>query len=143
MLCWGYRFWFLPIFGAVSVYERHFWIHQLLFFWCCTPSTGWYVKMQNHILVKTVWMYQMESYFTIFLKRFWLFYAFLVRLTACTSHIKRFPWRQEPKWLQWPQKPQLPLQVYFIKRPLFQRKIYILMVSTFYYMKEAPKSQNN
>jgi hypothetical protein len=58
-------------------------------------------------------------------QRFWLFYAFLVRMTACTLHIKCFPWHQEPKWPQWPQQPQQPqwpqwpLQPHFIKKPLF------------------------
>ena len=33
-----------------------------------------------------------------FFQYFWLFYAFLVRMTAYTLHIMRFPWHQEPKW---------------------------------------------
>jgi hypothetical protein len=33
-------------------------------------------------------------------QQFWLLYAFLVRMTACTLHIKLFPWHQEPKWPQ-------------------------------------------
>ena len=41
-------------------------------------------------------------------QHFWLFYAFLVRNTACTLHIKLFPWHQEPKWPQLPQQPQQP-----------------------------------
>ena len=59
----------------------------------------------------------------IYFQHFWLFYAFLVRMTACTLHIKWFPWHQEPKWPQWPQQPQQPqwpqwpLQPHFIKKP--------------------------
>ena len=51
----------------------------------------------------------------------WQFLAFMVRMTACTLHIKWFPWHQEPKWPQWPQQPQQhqwpqwPLQPHFIK----------------------------
>ena len=46
--------------------------------------------------------------FKKFFQHFWLLYAFLVRMTACTLHIKLFPWYQEPKWPQWPQQPQQP-----------------------------------
>ena len=28
------------------------WIHHFLFFWCCAPSTGWYVKIQSHFFGK-------------------------------------------------------------------------------------------
>jgi hypothetical protein len=57
---------------------------------------------------------------------------------------------QEPKWPQWPQQPQQPqwpqwpLQPHFIKKNLwFKEKIFFRWSVTFYYLKKAPKSQNN
>ena len=38
--------------------------------------------------------------FKNFFQHFWLLYAFLVRMTACTLGIELFCWHQEPKWPQ-------------------------------------------
>ena len=34
---------------------------------------------------------------SFFFQHYWPFYAFLVRMTTCTLHIKWFPWHEEPK----------------------------------------------
>ena len=80
-----------------------------------------------------------------FFQHFWLFYASLVKMTACTLHIKWFPLHQEPKWPQWPQQsqqpqwPQWPLQPHFIKKPLFLSKnVYFWWFVTFYCLKKSP-----
>ena len=72
-------------------------------------------------------------------------------MTACTLHIKWFPWHQEPKWPQWPQQPQQPCAVASMTSTAsFHQKTFNLMKNTyfgwfviFYYLKKAPKSQNN
>ena len=91
-----------------------------------------------------------KATFKFFFQHFWLFYAFLVRMTACTLHIKWFPWHQEPKWPQWPQQPQQPQwpqwpqQPHFIKKPLFWSKnVYFWWFAAFYYLKNALKSQSD
>jgi hypothetical protein len=46
-------------------------------------------------------------------------------MTACTLHIKLFPWHQKPKWPQQPQWPQWPQQPHFTKNLYFKVKMYI------------------
>ena len=81
----------------------------------CKNSKSFFCK--NSLNVQNV-----KPLSNFFFQHFWLFYAFLVRMTACTLHIKWFPWHQEPKWPQWPQQPQQPqwpqwpLQPHFIKK---------------------------
>ena len=56
-----------------------------------------------------------------FFQPFWLIYAFLLRMKACTWHIEWFSRHQkpqQPQWPQWPQQPQWPQwpqQPHFIK----------------------------
>ena len=61
--------------GLSICQERHFFAEfmSFIFFFCFAPSTEWYVKMQNYFLVKTVWMYQMSSYFQILFSTFLAF----------------------------------------------------------------------
>ena len=66
-------------------------------------------------------------------QQFWLLYAFLVRMIACTLHIKLFPWHQEPKWPQW------TLTTSVTSTASFHQKRWVV---EFYYLKKAPKSQN-
>ena len=75
---------------------------------------------------KRVEMYLMSKFFQFF-QCFWLIYAFLLRMIACTLHIEGYPWHQpqRPQHPQQPQWPQLPLQPHFIKKPLILRNIYI------------------
>ena len=55
-------------------------VHQILMNWCCTPSIGWYIYVnQTGIrLGKRVWIYKMWSHF---LRYFFIvfFYGFLFR----------------------------------------------------------------
>ena len=64
-----------------------------------------------------------------FFWHFWLFYAFLVRMSACTLHIKQFPWHQEPQQPQWPQQPQQPQWPQWSQQPHFIKKLTELDVS--------------
>ena len=126
-LCWGYSFWFFLIFWVLWVCEKGtfmqnssvfvFLMLRALYRMICKNTKSLVGK--NSLNVSNVKLYS-NSFF----QRFWLFYAFLVIITACTLHIKWFPWHQEPNWPQWPQQPQQPqwlqwpLQPHFIKKPL-------------------------
>ena len=109
-----------------------------------------FANMQTFLGEKEYECIKCKGTFKIFFQHFWLFYAFLVRMTACTLHIKWFPWHQEPKWPQWPQQPQQPqwpqwpLQPHFMKKPFYLKKnMYFWWFVIFYFLKKAPKSQNN
>jgi hypothetical protein len=62
-------------------------------------------------------------------KVFWLFYAFLLRMTPCTLHIEWFPWHQEPQRPQWLQQPQQPQWPQWPQQPHFVKKLPELDVS--------------
>jgi hypothetical protein len=125
--CWGYSFWFLLIFWVLCFHEKGtfmlnssvfiFLMLRALYRMLCKNAKSFLGK--NSLNVSNVKLFS-----KLFFQRFLLFYAFLVRMTACTLHIKWFPWHEEPKWPQWPQQPhqpqwpQWPLQPHFIKKPL-------------------------
>ena len=127
LLWWRYRLWFLLIFWILRVHEKGtfmlnssvfiFLMLRALYRMICKNTKSFFGK--NSLNVSNVKLFS-----KIYFQHFWLFYAFLVRMTACTLHIKWFPWHQEPKWPQWPQQPQQPqwpqwpLQPHFIKKPL-------------------------
>ena len=81
----------------------------------CKNSKSYFCK--NSLNVQNV-----KPLSNFFFQHFWLFYAFLVRMTACTLHIKWFPWHQEPKWPQWPQQPQQPQWPQWPQQPHFIKK---------------------
>jgi hypothetical protein len=127
LLWWGYRFWFSLIFWVLRVHEIDPFMpnSSVFIFLCCAPSIGWYVKVQKKIWKKEFECTKCKATFKFLFQHFWLFYAFLVRMTACTLHLNWFHWHQEPKWPQWPpqpqqpQWPQWPPQPHFIKKTLF------------------------
>ena len=126
------------------------WIHQFIFFWYFAPSTGWYVKMQIHFLVKTVWMYQMQSHFqNLFFQHFWLFYAFLVTITACTCILSDFPGIKNLYGLNDPNSISNlsslnDLYSLFHQKTFnLKKNIYFERFAVFYYLKKVPKSRNN
>ena len=104
-------------------------------------------KSSKNIFVKKSLNVPNVKQLSIFLfQNFWVFYAFLVRMTACTLHIKWFPWHKEPRWPQWPQQPQQPqwpqwpLQPNFIKNFYFKVKnVYLWWFGTFHCLKKALK----
>ena len=74
---------------------------------------GWPHQPPIEKFKKIFWKKEFEctkckATFNFFFQHFWLFYAFLVRMTACTLHIKWFPWHQEPLQPHWPQQPRKP-----------------------------------
>ena len=123
LLWWRYRLWFLLIFWILRVYEKGtFMLNSSVFIFLmlralyriCKNAKSFFGK--NSLNVSNVKLLSIS-----FFQHFWLFYAFLVRMTACTLHIKWYPCYQEPNWPLWPQQPQWPqwpLQPHFIKKPL-------------------------
>ena len=104
LLWWGYRFQFMLIFWILRVHgigafmpNSSVFIFLMLYRMICKNPKLFFGK--NSLNVTN------EKLLSIFFQRFWLFHAFLVRMTACTLHIKWFPWHQEHKWPQWPQQP--------------------------------------
>ena len=101
ILLWRrYRLWFLLIFWILRVHEKGtFMLNSsvLIFLMLCAlyrmicKNAKWFFG-KNSLNVSNVKLFS-KSFF----QYFWLFYAFLVRMTACTFHIKWFPWHQEPK----------------------------------------------
>ena len=123
LLWWGYRFWFLLIFWILCVHELGTFILNLSVFiflmlfahyrTICKNAKSFLGKISINVS-------NVKLFSNSFFQCFWLFYAFLVWMTAFNLHIKWFPWHQEPKWPQWPQQPhwlQWPLQPHFIKKP--------------------------
>ena len=117
------QIWFEEGFGILRcghfINCNHFLLNQ----WCA-PSMIQFANIQKNFWKKEFKCTKCKATFIKFFQNFWLFYAFLVRMTTCTLHINWFPSHQEPKWPQWPQQPQQPqwpqwpLQPHFIKKPL-------------------------
>ena len=95
LLWWGDRFWFLLIFRVLRVHEKGtfmlnssvfiFLMWHALYRMICKNAKLFFGK--NSLNVSNVKLISKFSF-----QHFWLFYAFLVRMTACTLHIKWFPW---------------------------------------------------
>ena len=145
MLWWGYRFWFLLIFWILHVHEIGAFMPNLsVFIFLMLPALYRMIcKNSKSLLCKnSLNVPNVKPFSNFFFQHFWLFNAFLVRMTTCILHIRWFPWHQEPKWPQWPQRPQQPqwpLQPHFIKKPLFLSKnVYFWWFVTFYCLKKSP-----
>ena len=122
-LFWGYRFWFLLIFWVLCVHEKGtFMLNSSVFIFLVLRALYRMIyKNAKSFLGKNSLNFECIKCKVMLKKNFNVFGVFMVRMTACTLHIKWFPWHQEPKWPQWPQQPQWPqwpLQPHFIKKPL-------------------------
>ena len=132
-------------------WETHILVYLTSFYWNNVARHLW-PNLQT--CKKNLWRKEFEctkceATFKKRFQHFWLLYASLVRMTACTLHVKWFPWHPEPKWPQWPPRPQQPQwpqwlpQPNFIKKALFQSKnVYFWWFVEFHYLKKAHKSQN-
>ena len=124
-LCWGYGFWFLLIFWVLWVNEKGtfmpnspvfiFLMLRALYRMICKNTKSFFGK--NSLNVSNVKLFS-----NFFFQRFWLFYAFLVRITACTLNIKLFPGHQDPKWPQWHLQPHFSKNVHFWRFDTFHFK---------------------
>ena len=106
LLWWGYTFrFFLSIRGPMCSWETHIFAYHTSFYWNNVLRHLW----SNLQTCKLFWgekeyeCIKCKGTFKHFLKHFWLLYALLVKMTACTLGIELFCWHQEPKWPQWPQ----------------------------------------
>ena len=72
-------------------------IHQFLLKQCCEPSMVQFANMQICLGEKKYECVKCKGTFENCFQHFWLLYAFLVRMTACTLGIESFCWHQEPK----------------------------------------------
>ena len=100
----------------------HFWhYNQFLLNQWCAPSIVQFANVY-FLCEKEFECSECKDIFKKIFQRFWLVYALLLRMKACTLHIEWFPWHQEPQQPQWPQQPQQrqwpqwPLQPHFIKK---------------------------
>ena len=95
LLWWGARFWFLLISRVLRVHEKGtfmlnssvfiFLMWHALYRMMCKNEKLFFGK--NSLNVSNVKLISKFSF-----QHLWLFYVFLVRMTACTLHIKWFPW---------------------------------------------------
>ena len=58
----------------------------------CSRDQLWILKLWNFHKIFCLFKTSFSNYF---FSHFWLFYAFSMRMTACTLHIKWFHWHQE------------------------------------------------
>ena len=104
LLWWRYRLWYLLIWILRDYEKSTFMLNLSVFIFLmlhalyrmiCKNAKSFLGK--NSLNVSNVKLFSKKDF-----PHFWLFYAFLVRNTACTLHIKWFSWHREPKWHQWP-----------------------------------------
>ena len=139
---------FLNIRGPMCSWETHILAYLTSFYWNNVAHHLW-SNLQTCKFFggdKEFECTKCKASFKKNFQHFWPIYAFLVRMTVCTSHIKSFPWHQWPNWPQWPQQPQWPQWAHdphFVKNLWFKVKnVYFWWFVKFYNLKKAPKSQN-
>ena len=101
---------FLNIRGPMCSWETHILAYLTSFYWNNVAHHLW-SNLQTCKFFggdKEFECTKCKASFKKNFQHFWPIYAFLVRMTVCTSHIKSFPWHQWPNWPQWPQQPQWP-----------------------------------